>query len=151
ARAKAVEVAKRRRLTLALGGTVVLALVVAIVGTTIGMVRAENRRVEADKARANEEMQRQAAENARELGEKNAELATKQGNLAVHAFYTLVGEVQQQIGDEPGMQHLKLALLESGREGLDKVAKSDDSKLLGTTTAAAYMKLGNVFQQIGQT
>jgi tetratricopeptide (TPR) repeat protein len=152
ARAKAVEEAMRRRLALALGGLVVLALVVAIVGTSIGMVRAENRRVEADQARADEEMQRQAAEQAKDLAQKNAELATKQSNLALLAFHTLVGQVQQQIGDEPGMQHLKLALLESAREGLDKVAKSDEhSRLLGQTTAGAYTQLGHVFQLMGQT
>jgi serine/threonine protein kinase len=43
-RAKAVEQAKRRRLALVLGGTVVLALVVGMVGTSIGMVQANQAR-----------------------------------------------------------------------------------------------------------
>src|SRR5262249_37499711 len=98
------------------------------------------------------EQRKLEADQAKELAQKKTELAMKQSNLALLAFHTLVGKVQQQIGDEPGMQPLKLKLLESAREGLDKLAKSDeDSRLLGQTTAGAYMQLGHVFQQMGQT
>jgi serine/threonine protein kinase/Flp pilus assembly protein TadD len=45
---------------------VLLALIVGIIGTTLGMMRADQRRVEADEARGREAEQRQMAENARD-------------------------------------------------------------------------------------
>lgn len=106
---------------------------------------AETRRVEAD--HANEHAQQNAA-----TAKRNAEEATKQGKLALSALGTLIDEVQKQIGDTPGTQDLKLKLLETALEGLDKVAKGDEnSRLLGQSMAAAYMKVGQLFQQLGQT
>ena len=76
----------------------------------------------------------------------------KQGKLALGSFGTLIDEVQKQIGDSPGTQPLKLKLLETALDGLDKVAKSDeDLRLLGQSMAAAYMRIGQLFQQMGQS
>ena len=48
--------------------------------------------------------------------------ALKQSALALDAFRTLVDEVQNQIGDSPGMQSLKAKLLETALNGLDQAA-----------------------------
>src|SRR5262249_53762687 len=105
-----------------------------------------------DDARVLAEQRKQEADTAKEQAQSNAEVARKQSNLALLSIHTLVGQVQQQIGDEPGMQPLKLKLLETALDGLDKVAKSDeDARLLGQTIAGTYMQTGFVFQQMGQT
>ena len=58
--------------------------------------------------------------------------------------------MQKQIGDNPGTQDLKRKLLETALDGLEKVAKSDEtSGLLGQSTAAAYMRMGQLFQEVG--
>ncbi len=51
---------------------VLLALVAGIVGTSIGLIRAEQRRVEAERARADESEQRQIAEAEKEKAQKAA-------------------------------------------------------------------------------
>src|SRR5262249_32630461 len=112
----------------------------------------EKERKAADDARVLAEQRKQKADTAKEQAQSNAEVARKQSNLALLSIHTLVGQVQQQIGDEPGMQPLKLKLLETALDGLDKVAKSDeDARLLGQTIAGTYMQTGFVFQQMGQT
>src|SRR5262249_29596914 len=46
----------------------------------------------------------------------------------------------------------KIKLLDNALEGLDKVAKSDeDARLVGQGTANAYMRLGQLYQQLGQS
>lgn len=143
----------------ALTATTFVLLVAGMIGSagaaiTIAKERnnKELERQAAVEARVLAEQRKQEADQAKEEAQKNAKLAMDQSNLALKAFHTLVGQVQQQIGDEPRMQPLKLKLLESARQGLDNVAKSDeDSRLLGQTTAGAYMQLGDVFRQMGQT
>jgi tetratricopeptide (TPR) repeat protein len=100
------------------------------------------------KAQKNEEIARDAEKKAKE----NADKAIQQGGLALRALGTLIDKVQEQIGETPGMQPLKATLLTTALEGLDKVANSDDDKRLhGQFIAGAYMKMGNLFQQLGQS
>jgi tetratricopeptide (TPR) repeat protein len=87
------------------------------------------------------------------LAEKQrADEALTQAGLAVRAFRTLIDEAQKETGDNPGMQALKGKLLETALGGLDKVAKTDeDSRLLGQSTAGAYLRIGQLYQQMGQS
>lgn len=173
AEVRAAEQAKRRRAVQWAAVAVVGVLLVGVTGTLFGLVRADAARRDAEAAesaaearRGEAEAERQAAVNARALAEarkkeadganeqaqSNAREATKQSQLALRSFGTLIDQVQQQIGDSPGTQDLKLKLLETALAGLDQVAKSDeDSRLLGQSMAAAYMKLGQLFQQLGQS
>ena len=150
---------KRNPRTAALTAAVVLSLVGGTVVSSalaVGMARERNQkeaeRVRAEEARELADVRRAEAEAARLEAQRNAEEVLKQGKLALRSFGTLIDEVQNQIGDQPGSQALKLKLLETALEGLDKVAKSDeDSRLLGQSMAAAYMRIGQLFQQSGQS
>jgi tetratricopeptide (TPR) repeat protein len=126
-----------------------------------------------DQEKKQTEIERQAADDAREVAQKNevraveaqkqaeinekkaqenAETAVKQSKIALGALGTLIDKVQEQIGDKPGMQDLQAKLLETALEELDKVAKSDEDKRLHSQyIAGAYMKLGNLFRQLGQS
>lgn len=98
------------------------------------------------------EKRKEEADAANEEAQKNAKEAMKQSKLALESLRTLIREVQMEIGDNPNLQPLKLKLLETALEGLDKVAKSDEnSRLLGQTMAGAYMQVGELFQQLGQS
>ena len=115
----------------------------------VGMARERNQK----------ETERQRAEDARALAdtrraeaEAAKEEVLKQSKLALDSFGTLIDEVQKQIGDRPNMQDLKLKLLETALAGLDQVANSDEhSRLQGQSVAAAYMQIGLLFKQAGQS
>ena len=143
---------RRNPRTAGLTAAVFLSLVGGTVVSTalaIGMGRERNQK-EAERQRAEEA--REAAEAAKREAQRNAEEVLRQSGLALGSFGTLIDEVQKQIGDSPNMQALKLKLLETALAGLDKVAKSDEhSRLLGQSMAAAYMQIGHVFRQAGQT
>jgi tetratricopeptide (TPR) repeat protein len=140
-----------------------VAVVVSLVAGTVvssafavGLHRERNQkeaeRVRAEEARELADARRAEAEAAKREAQRNADEVLKQGKLALRSFGTLIEEVQKQIGDSPGTQALKLKLLETALDGLDKVAKSDeDSRLLGQSMAAAYMRIGQLFQQTGQS
>jgi serine/threonine-protein kinase len=137
---------------------IILLVIGTIVSSTlaIGMARERNQkeaeRLKAVEARELAETRRAEAEAAKLEAQRNAEEVLKQSKLALRSFGTLIDEVQKQIGDAPGMQALKLKLLETALEGLDKVAKSDeDSRLLGQSMAAAYMRIGQLFQRMGES
>jgi serine/threonine-protein kinase len=143
----------------ALTAAVFLLLVVGVIGSTASAItiarerdQKESERQAADAARQLAERRKQEADDAHDQARKNADEALKQGALALGAFSTLINEVQNQIGDSPGMQPLKAKLLETALDNLDKVAKSDeDARLQGRMMANAYMRMGQLFQQLGQS
>jgi len=150
---------KRNPRIAGLSAAVVVLLVAGTVVSSalaVGMARERNQketeRLRAEEARELADIRRGEAEAAKLEAQKNADEVLKQSKLALKSFGTLIDEVQKQIADSPGTQALKLKLLETALDGLDKVAKSDeDSRLLGQTMAAAYMRIGQIFQQLGQS
>jgi tetratricopeptide (TPR) repeat protein len=142
---RAAEQAKRRRAVQWAAGVVAGVLLLGVAGTTLGLLQANHSRQIAEK-------RKQEADAAKEEAQKNAGEAQKQGALALRSLGTLIDEVQAAIGDTPNLQPLKLKLLDTALKGLDKVAASDeDSRLLGQSMAAAYMRMGQLFQQLGQS
>jgi serine/threonine-protein kinase len=143
----------------ALAATVLVLLIAGTaISTTAAITIADERNQKEEERQAAEAarllaVQRKAeADEANDQAQKNALQARDQSRLALRSFGTLIDEVQRQIGDNPGMQTLKGKLLETALDGLDRVAKSDeDSRLLGQSMAAAYMKMGQLFQQMGQS
>src|SRR5262249_54720963 len=143
--ARAAEQAKRRRAVQWAAGVVAAVLLLGVTGTTLGLLQANH-------ARQTAEQHKQAADAAREEAQKNAREAQKQSTLALRSLGTLIEGVQVEIGDTPNLQPLKLKLLDTALKGLDKVAASDEnSRLLGQSMAAAYMRMGQLFQQLGQS
>ena len=115
----------------------------------VGMARERNQK-EAERQRA--EDARALADTRRAEAEAAKEEVLKQSKLALDSFGTLIDEVQKQIGDRPNMQDLKLKLLETALTGLDKVASSDEhSRLQGQSVAAAYVQIGLLLKQAGQS
>jgi tetratricopeptide (TPR) repeat protein len=136
---------KRNPRVASLTAAVFLLLVAGVIGSSAAAFTIARERNQ-------KERERQAAEEAREQAKKNADEAVEQGRLALRAFGTLIDEVQKQIGPTPALQDLKLKLLGTALEGLDKVAKSDeDARLLGQSMAAAYLRMGQLYQQLGHT
>jgi serine/threonine protein kinase len=142
AQARAVEEAKRRRLTLALASLVLLFLLAGTTGTTIGLFQARA-------AQRAEELQRQEAEKAAEA----ERLANEFGNSTSQAYATLIGEVQDKLKDKPGLQDLKKEILLPGIKGLESlIARMDQNKEFNLRNLAdARLKMGWLYREIGQT
>src|SRR5262249_31482319 len=80
------------------------------------------------------------------------ELAERQTLLALETIRTLVREVQDQIGNNPGMQRLKLKLLETALESLEKVPENEATwRLQGQITLGAYVTVGETYLQLGDS
>ncbi len=145
------------RVAMLAASTLVLLLAGVIVSSVAAWTIAQERnqkeleRQAAEAARGLAEERKIEADRANEQAQRNAQLALKQSGLALGAYGALIDEVQRVIGDSPGTQEVKLKLLETALAGLDKVAKSDENaRLLDQSMAAEYMKMGQLFQQLGQ-
>src|SRR5262249_5106971 len=120
-------------------------LVAGVVGLAVGLVIIAGERNK-------KEQERLAADGARRHAEEARALAQKQTMLSLETIRTLVREVQDQIGDNPGMQPLKLKLLETALESLEKVPENDDTwRLQGQITAGAYVRVGETYLQLGNS
>jgi serine/threonine-protein kinase len=120
-------------------------LVAGIVGLAAGLVAIA-------KEKNKKEEERRAADEARQSAEVARELAQRQTMLSLETIRTLVREVQEQIGNNPGMQRLKLKLLETALESLERVPENDETwRLQGQITAGAYVKVGETYLQLGDS
>ncbi len=108
--------------------------------------------VEASTARDAAVVSEKAAQAARAQAEQNAQVAGMQATLALNTIQDLVSRVRSGM-QEPGLIDLKTAILDSALRRVDGVAgiydKSDASK--EATTAAAFMALGDIYRQLGQS
>lgn len=137
-RLRAAEQAKRRRLWWTATGVVLTVLLLGITGTTWGLFRAENARVE-------EQKQRTQAENARNQARENYQLALK-------AFNNIVFSIDSKLNKQSGTLHLRKELLTTAREGLQKLLQASerqeepDHTLVAAHYSAADVELllGNV-------
>src|SRR5262249_5119281 len=113
-------------------------LVAGVVGLGVGLVAIA-------KEKDRKEAERRAAVEAREL-------AQKQTMLSLETIRTPVREVQAEIGNNPGMQRLKVKLLETALESLEKVPENEETwRLQGQITAGAYVQVGEIYLQLGDT
>jgi serine/threonine-protein kinase len=150
---------KRNPRVAALTAITFFLLVAGVIGSTGAAItiaqernQKEREREAADEARWLAEERKLEADAANEQAQKNAKIATEQSRLAVESVRTLIREAQKEIGDNPNLQSLKLKLVEIALADLDKVAKSDEnSRLLGQVMAGAYMQMGDLFVQLGQS
>jgi serine/threonine-protein kinase len=136
----------------ALTAAVFLLLATVAVTSSIMAVQIHREKAAAEEARDLAQKNENLALRSKKEAEQARDLAVTQSGLALRAFRTLIDEAQKEIGDNPGMQALKGKLLETALEGLDKVARTDeDSRLLGQIMAGAYLRIGQLFQQMGQS
>jgi serine/threonine protein kinase/tetratricopeptide (TPR) repeat protein len=157
---------KRNPRVAALSAAVLLLLVTVAVGSTAMAYRISQEHQAAVEARdladrkardeqlAREEADRSAdeAKKARAKADENAKIANDQSALALNTLQTLVGKVQEQLEDAPRTQKLKKELLQTAMTGLKKVAQhAEKSTSTEATMAAAHMKMGQMFRQLGDT
>jgi serine/threonine-protein kinase len=132
----------------ALSATVLALLVTVAVTSTIMAFKISAERAEAIAAR--------------ELAEKNAlaekaarEEADQQAAVALTTIQSLMTDVVRKLlSDEPRTQNIKIELLKKALEGLEKTsarAEAVTGNKIKVSMAMAYIELGNVYRQIGQT
>jgi tetratricopeptide (TPR) repeat protein len=135
---------RRNRSQVLAGALVVVALLVGVVGTSIGMVQAR-------RAAALESLAKSEALAAREAAEQNAQVAGSQATLALNSVQSLIMQTNERL-QAPGLFEVRQALLETALANVDKVAdvydKAPSSK--EATTAAALVSLGSIYRQLGQ-
>ena len=139
---------------------VLFTLVAGIVGTSIGLVQAESRRVQAEQARADEAVQRAAAEEnfrqatiAREKEEvarkkANAERVVReeQGILALNALRGTSIYVDSIMKSKQSLGPMRLQIQAVTLRDLEALRKHmADHPLAGRTEAGALQRIGDVY------
>ncbi|MBX9625446.1 MAG: protein kinase, partial [Gemmataceae bacterium] len=107
-----------------------------------------------DEQAAREQADKSAAEAraARAKADENAKVANDQATLALSTLQILVDKVQTQLDDAPRTQKLKGELLRTALDGLKQVARhAEKSASTEATMAAAYMRMGQMFRQLGDS
>jgi tetratricopeptide (TPR) repeat protein len=114
--------------------TAVIALAVGLVVVGREQRRTEERRLD--------------AEAARHEADDSAHAAAEQRNLSLETLKSVVTDVQAQTRGQPGMQVLQKRLLQSARQGLERVARAAEaSGESDRAKAEAFVQLGDVFAQ----
>ena len=136
---------RRNRLQVVAGSLVFISLVLGVIGTTLGLVRAESRRWEADQARVAEAQQRAEAEKSaaaerkakddaeakRKEAETNLGYAKKGNEILSSVFLDL----------DPNADYATVAELRSAlRDNLKKAVKDLEGSVLGDPVEVAGMQ-----------
>ena len=129
---------------------VAVALLCGLIGTTLGLWKAQRQEalareatVEKDKALQQEARQAELERAAR----RNAQAMTKN---ALDTSNTVVFEIQQELQNQPGMQALRIKLLNKARSGLEKIL--EQARDLGTpdhSIVSSHYQLGNLEWNLG--
>jgi serine/threonine protein kinase len=135
---------RRNRSQVLAGALVVAALLVGVVGTSIGMVQAR-------RAAALEGLAKSEAEAARKVAEQSAQVAGSQATLALNSVQSLITQTNDRL-QAPGLFEIRQALLETALANVDQVADVYDKAPSNkeATTAAALVSLGTIYRQLGQ-
>ncbi len=157
---------KRNRGQAIAAGLVLLSLLAGIVGTTCGLVRAEQRRVEAEAARTEEANQRSIAQaneakavlakeeetRQRAIAELENQRAIESRNRALDALRATTGEdVEKLIGEKTVLSQNEIAYLEaiakrwqlfSIQEGTDQLSRD--------ISGEGHLRVANLWDQLGR-
>ncbi len=93
----------------------------------------------------------ESARAAEQRAQAHARTAVRERNLALKAFDTLVNEVQDQLGKGGATRAVRQRLLDTAIAGLGELASEDDAFAPDLGRAVAYLKLGEVYRQVGRT
>jgi serine/threonine protein kinase len=137
---------------------VLLALVLGVIGTTLGLVQANERRREAERARADEAEQRGLAEARQKKAEAetlradaNAQEAIDRYDLAVDALNVVFSKVQTELERSPATDRARIQILQAAMKVLQKsVEQGDRGGLSQRGMASAHMSLGNMMLEMGK-
>jgi tetratricopeptide (TPR) repeat protein len=133
-------------------GLILLALVAGVIGTTLGLVRAESERRRAADAEADALAQARTAGEERDRAEKlrgQAEANFHKAQAAVDEYFTLISE--SKLLDVPGLQPLRKELLDAAlrfyRGRVDE--RADDPDALANL-AVTYLRIAEVCHTINR-
>jgi tetratricopeptide (TPR) repeat protein/tRNA A-37 threonylcarbamoyl transferase component Bud32 len=128
-----------------------LLLVVSIGSTWAALtIRQERNQKEAERLAA--VAAREEADAARTLAQQNEVLATEQAGLALETLNTLIFQVQQRLGKDPGMQPLRRALLQTALDGLKRVANRPGVDItIRWSMEDALLRMGGLAMELGNT
>jgi serine/threonine protein kinase/tetratricopeptide (TPR) repeat protein len=157
--------ARRNRVAITTATLVALALVLGTIVSTWQAIRAETARVAevqqrkiAEAARSAEATQRKAADNQRAQAQQQREVAEheravarasfQQAQQAVDDYFTTISE--SELLKKPGMESLRKDLLESAVKYYQTfVAQHADDPALRAELAAAHIRLGRIYHEMG--
>src|SRR5205823_4900010 len=88
-----------------------------------------------------------AARAAEKRAADEADEAKRQQALSLDAYRRLVFDVQNSMGGKPGLGELRKKLLQTAVEGLQAVARGEQSPTRDRTQAAAHFRLGQLFAE----
>lgn len=143
---------KRNPRVAVLSASLVALLLTTAIGSTIAAYRISQARQTAEIASRWFEQKAKSEERLRGVADTNAKIASDQSSLALNTLATLVVKVQEQLDDAPRTQQLKKDLLATAMTGLKQVAEhAEKSTSTEATMAAAHMKMGQMFMQLGDT
>jgi tetratricopeptide (TPR) repeat protein len=136
---------RRRRVWLSLAAAVLLALAAGVVGTTLGMVRA-------DQARVAEEGQRQIAEDKEREAEAQRRQAVEFRDRALDALRATTGEdVEQLIAAKPALGTDERAYLEAIVKPWQAFAAQEgDDEQSRALRGEGHLRVGNLLQKLGR-
>jgi serine/threonine-protein kinase len=96
--------------------------------------------------------QKNQADIARARAEQNETIANEQADLALETLSMLVGKVQARLHREPGLQTLRLDLLETAMDGLKRLAdKTSTEAGKQRNMGDAYLKMGILSMELGKS
>lgn len=157
---------KRNRGQAIAAGLVLLSLLAGIVGTTWGLVRAQQRRVEAEAARAEEATQRGIAQaneakavlakeeegRQRAIAENEKQRAIESRNRALDALRATTGEdVEKLIGEKKVLSQNEKAYLEAIARRWQLFATQEGSDQLSRAISGeGHMRVASLWDQLGR-
>jgi hypothetical protein len=142
---QAAEQHKRRLVLWAAARVVIAVLLCGVVGTTFGLIRAEQaRRAE---TREKEEVRKERGE-----VEEARDQARQRTRLALDAFNLMVFDVQHKLGNRPGTLELRQDLLRNARQGLRKLLREAERQgAPDSILVLAHFGMGDVELLLGNT
>ena len=134
------------------GSLILLALVAGVIGTTLGLVRAESERRRAAAAEADALEQARAVGEERDRAEKlrgQAEANYHKARAAVDEYFTLISE--SKLLDVPGLQPLRKELLDAALRFYQGrvVERADDPDALANL-AVTYLRVAEVCHTVNR-
>lgn len=143
---------RRNKVTVIAGSLILGSLLAAVVGTSFGLLRAEEKRKEAEISKADEAT-------AKRLAQTNEQAAVKANDAAQKNAATSRQVIQHfliQIGDDrfssiPQFENVRKELVETATKRYKELLQvQPESKSLRSDAADAYLRIGNLYRMMNQ-
>ncbi len=153
---------KRNPKMAAAAGVILLLLVTIAVGSSALSYQIAREKDEVERQREEAERAGKAEKIARGIADENARLArtkekvaSEQRDLALKAWGTVVGKVEEVMGDAPHLQDTRAAILKIALDELkamrENMEKNKDVMAADQSLAVAHKRFGYLYRQLGHT